>query len=73
MAEPPADRAWFVVNLRAWLQQQRSQPVPEHDRLEAAIAQDNPAEVRRILAHGQFTAGQRRYLDDLPTPLGGRA
>lgn len=54
-----------VVSLRRWLRRQLRQPAPERERLEAAIANDDPAEVRRLLAHLPFSAAQRHHVEQL--------
>jgi hypothetical protein len=50
------------VSLLRWLRRQLRQPVPALEHLEAAVANDDPAEVRRLLAALPFTDAQRRYL-----------
>lgn len=54
-----------TVNLLRWLRRQLAQPGPLRERLEAAVANDDPAEARRLLAHFSFGADQRRHLDAL--------
>jgi hypothetical protein len=54
-----------LVSLRRWLRRQLRQPTPERERLEAAIANDDPGEVRRLLARLPFTDGQRRHVERL--------
>ena len=39
-----------TVSLLRWLRRQLRQPTPERERLEAAVANDDPAEARRLLA-----------------------
>jgi len=53
------------VVLRRWLVRQLRQPVPEREHLEAAVAADDPAEVRRLLARVPFSPAQRRHLEAL--------
>jgi hypothetical protein len=53
------------VSLRRWLRRQLAQPLPARERLEAAVAHDDPAEVRRLLANVPFTDEQRRHVDGL--------
>jgi uncharacterized protein (DUF433 family) len=48
-----------------WLRRQLRQPLEFRERLEAATASDDPAEVRRLLERVPFTPAQRRHLDDL--------
>ena len=43
-----ADQA--TVSLLRWLRRQLRQPTPQRERLEAAVANDDPAEARRLLA-----------------------
>jgi hypothetical protein len=51
------------VSLLRWLRRQLRQPVPALEHLEAAVANDDPAEARRLLAGLPFTEAQRRYLE----------
>lgn len=53
------------VSLRRWLRRQLREPAPQRERLEAAIANNDPAEARRMLAVMQFNDAQRRHLDRL--------
>ena len=53
------------VSLRRWLRRQLAQPLPARERLEAAVAHDDPSEVRRLLAGVPFTPEQRRHVDGL--------
>jgi hypothetical protein len=53
------------VSLLRWLRRQLRQPEPLRERLEAAIASDNPAEARRIVGRFEFSAAQRRHVDRL--------
>jgi hypothetical protein len=53
------------VSLRRWLRRQLAQPLPMGERLEAAVAHDDPAEVRRLLADVPFTEQQRRHVERL--------
>lgn len=59
MADPAA------VSLLRWLRRQLRQPTPQREHLEAAIANDDPGEVRRLLALAPFTEAQRRHVDGL--------
>ena len=54
-----------AVGLLRWLRRQLAQPLAVRERLEAAVANDDPAEVRRLLAGFEFSAEQRRYVDEL--------
>jgi hypothetical protein len=50
------------VSLLRWLRRQLRQPLPALEHLEAAVANDDPAEARRLLADLPFNDAQRRYL-----------
>jgi hypothetical protein len=54
-----------AVSLLRWLRRQLREPIPQRERLEAAVANDDPAEARRILRSIPFSAAQRRHLDGL--------
>jgi hypothetical protein len=54
-----------TVSLKRWLRRQLAQPLPFREHLEAAVENDDPAEVRRMLDRVPFSDGQRRYVDDL--------
>jgi hypothetical protein len=58
-----ADQA--TVSLLRWLRRQLRQPTPLRERLEAAVANDDPAEARRLVERFEFTAAQRRHVDGL--------
>jgi hypothetical protein len=58
-----ADQA--AVSLLRWLRRQLRQPTPQREHLEAAVANDDPAEVRRLVALAPFTEAQRRHVDGL--------
>jgi hypothetical protein len=53
------------VSLLRWLRRQLRQPEPLRERLEAAIAGDNPAEARRIVGRFEFSAAQRHHVERL--------
>jgi hypothetical protein len=53
------------VSLLRWLRRQLQQPTPTRERLEAAIENDDPSEVRRLLTDVPFTDAQRRHVDGL--------
>lgn len=53
------------VSLRRWLRRQLQQPTPSREHLEAAVQNDDPAEVRRLLADVPFTEQQRRHVEGL--------
>jgi hypothetical protein len=54
-----------TVSLLRWLRRQLRQPTPDRERLEAAIANDDPAEARRIVARMPFTDAQRHHVERL--------
>jgi hypothetical protein len=54
-----------AVGLLRWLRRQLREPTPARERLEAAVANDDPAEARRLLATFEFTTDQRRHVDAL--------
>ena len=53
------------VSLRRWLRRQLQQPIPSREHLEAAVENNDPAEVRRLLAGVPFTDAQRRHVEGL--------
>jgi hypothetical protein len=53
------------VSLLRWLRRQLRQPTPQREHLEAAVANDDPAEVRRLLDGFAFTEAQRRHVESL--------
>ena len=53
------------VSLLRWLRRQLRQPTPVRERLEAAVANDDPDEVRRLLTAWQLSLDQRRHLERL--------
>ena len=58
-----ADQA--SVSLLRWLRRQLREPTPWRERLEAAVANDDPAEARRLLAQMDFGEAQRRHVEGL--------
>jgi hypothetical protein len=54
-----------TVSLLRWLRRQMRQPAPQRERLEAAIANDDPAEARRLVAGMPFNDAQRRHVGRL--------
>ena len=54
-----------AVSLLRWLRRQLRQPTPQRERLEAAVANDDPAEARRLIALVPFTDAQRRHVESL--------
>ena len=59
MADPAA------VSLLRWLRRQLRQPLAVRERLEAAIANDDPDEVRKLLRQADFSAAQRHHLESM--------
>jgi len=53
------------IGLLRWLRRQLREPMPARERLEAAVANDDPEEARRLLATFEFTNEQRRHVDAL--------
>lgn len=58
-----ADQA--TVSLLRWLRRQLRQPSPLREHLEAAVANDDPAEARRLLDRFAFTEVQRHHIEGL--------
>ena len=58
-----ADQA--SVSLLRWLRRQLREPTPWRERLEAAVANDDPSEARRLLGRMEFTSEQRRHVEGL--------
>mgnify|MGYP001602634454 CR=1 FL=1 len=54
-----------TVSLLRWLRRQLREPAPQRERLEAAIANDDPAEARRIIARMPFNEAQRHHVGQL--------
>jgi hypothetical protein len=54
-----------AVSLLRWLRRQLREPTPWRERLEAAVANDDPAEARRLLEHMEFSEAQRRHVAGL--------
>jgi hypothetical protein len=53
------------VSLLRWLRRQLREPSPDRERLEAAIANDDPREARRIVAAAPFNDAQRKHVERL--------
>jgi hypothetical protein len=53
------------VSLLRWLRRQLQQPTPGREHLEAAVENNDPAEVRRLLTDVPFTDAQRRHVQGL--------
>ena len=54
-----------AVSMLRWLRRQMRQPGPAREHIEAAIANDDPAEVRRLLATFDFSEDQRRNVEQM--------
>ena len=54
-----------TVSLLRWLRRQLREPTPTRERLEAAIANDDPAEARRVVNGMDFNDSQRRHVESL--------
>jgi hypothetical protein len=54
-----------TVSLLRWLRRQLREPTPERERLEAAIAHNDPAEARRLVQLMAFNDAQRRHVERL--------
>ena len=54
-----------AVSLLRWLRRQLREPTPWRERLEAAVANDDPTEARRLLAQMEFSEEQRRHVAGL--------
>jgi len=54
-----------AVSLLRWLRRQLREPTPWRERLEAAVANDDPGEARRLLGRMDFTDAQRRHVSGL--------
>jgi hypothetical protein len=54
-----------TVSLLRWLRRQLRQPTPDRERLEAAIANDDPAEARRLVGRVPFNEAQLRHIERL--------
>ncbi len=70
--EPPPDPDQAAVtttpinvSLLRWLRRQLREPTPQREHLEAAIANDDPGEARRIVANVPFSDAQRRHVERL--------
>ncbi len=54
-----------AVSLLRWLRRQLRQPTPQRERLEAAVANDDPSEARRVLRTIPFSSAQRSHVETL--------
>lgn len=55
------------MSLLRWLRRQLREPIPQRERLEAAVVNDDPAEARRVLRSIPFTDAQRSHVEGLIT------
>ena len=53
------------VSLLRWLRRQLREPTPIREHLEAAVANDDPDEARRLLTRIPFSDAQRRNVEQL--------
>jgi hypothetical protein len=53
------------VSLLRWVRRQLQQPTPTREHLEAAVENDDPSEVRRLVAEVPFTEAQRPHVETL--------
>jgi hypothetical protein len=63
--EDDGDHDLATASLARWLRRQLAQRTPVREHLEAAVANDDPKEFRRLLEGAPLTPAQRRYVDDL--------
>ena len=54
-----------TVSLLRWLRRQMREPTPTRERLEAAIANDDPAEARSVVSRMDFNDAQRHHVESL--------
>ena len=54
-----------TVSLMRWLRRQLREPAPQRERLEAAIANDDPGEARRLVDAMPFSESQRLHVERL--------
>ena len=54
-----------TVSLLRWLRRQLAEPTAAREHLEAAVANDDPAEARRCLERFEFSDDQRRHVERL--------
>jgi len=54
-----------AVSLLRWLRRQLREPNATREHLEAAVANDDPAEARRLLTRIPFTDEQRHHVERL--------
>jgi hypothetical protein len=56
-----------TVSLLRWLRRQMREPTATRERLEAAIANNDPSEARLVLKAMEFNDAQRRHVESLLT------
>jgi hypothetical protein len=54
-----------TVSLQRWLRRQLRQPTPDRERLEAAIANDDPGEARRVVERMPLSESQLHHVAQL--------
>jgi hypothetical protein len=54
-----------AVSLLRWLRRQLREPIPQRERLEAAVANDDPDEARRLVRVIPFSDTQRAHVEGL--------
>jgi hypothetical protein len=54
-----------TVSLLRWLRRQMREPAATRERLEAAIANNDPSEARRLLRGMDFNDAQRHHVESL--------
>ena len=54
-----------TVSLLRWLRRQMREPTATRERLEAAIANNDPSEARLVLKGMEFNDAQRRHVESL--------
>ena len=54
-----------TVSLLRWLRRQMREPTPTRERLEAAIANNDPSEARQLVRGIDFNDAQRRHVESL--------
>ena len=54
-----------TVSLLRWLRRQMREPTVTRERLEAAIANNDPSEARLVLKGMEFNDAQRRHVESL--------
>ena len=65
LAEAAVTTNAATVSLLRWLRRQLREPTPDRERLEAAIANNDPQEARRIIARVHFSESQRHHVESM--------